>query len=99
MGVFRKDESDLMYERFRRVSKDITDHYKKPIEQGGYTDDDNKAVEELIVKMEKLNGFLEKYDACQTEPVTPIGGSSSGGSGGGPRSLRGFFESIFGVNR
>lgn len=42
------DESDRMYLRFKKVSRDITDHYKKPLSKNGYTEDDNKAVEKLI---------------------------------------------------
>ncbi len=102
MSIFQ-DESDKMYSRFKKVSKDITDHYKKPLSKNGYTEDDNKAVEELIEKMEKLNELLEHYDNGCSQGESGTGASSgngpSGGTGGSPKSFRDFWDSIFGTGR
>lgn len=101
MGLFFRNESAIMYERFKSVSKDITDRYKKPLSDNGYTEDDNKAVEELIIKMEKLNSLLNHYDNQSAQiHDNQIGGCNySGGSGDAPKSFRNMADSIFGTNR
>jgi hypothetical protein len=84
--MFGQTDREKMYNRFKKVSKDITDHYKMPLDKKGYTDDDDKAVEELIVNMEEVNKVLEHYDS-----ETPSTEES--------KSLRDFFKTIFGQGR
>jgi len=60
-----KKRNDLEKEG-KTLIKDILDHYLKPQDKGGYSDEDNKACEDFFEKLRTLNKKLDEYDKKKT---------------------------------